>query len=108
MGTLRGKNVELVRNKRIAQLWRGSDWPAGVFSKATFALHKTRGVTHIRFRQSGVPDTQYKAIKQRVDQFLLGPDEEVIWQGMIAVDGAAAKQAPTMVAIEFCFGYISP
>jgi activator of HSP90 ATPase len=63
-GYIEGKNVELVRNRRIVQLWRGSDWPEGVFSRVTFALHKISGGTHISFRQSGVPDIQYTAIKQ--------------------------------------------
>jgi activator of HSP90 ATPase len=72
-GYIEGKNVELVRNKKIVQLWRGSDWPAGVFSRATFALHKVHGGTHIRFRQSGVPDTQYKAIKQGWIDFYWDP-----------------------------------
>jgi len=63
-GYCSGMNVELVEHGKIVQMWRGSDWPEGVFSKVTFALHKVSGGTHISFRQSGVPDIQYKAIKQ--------------------------------------------
>ena len=63
-GYIEGENVELVRNKRIIQLWRGSDWPPGHFSKAYFVFHKIVGGTHLSFRQSNVPDAQYKAIKQ--------------------------------------------
>jgi activator of HSP90 ATPase len=63
-GYIEGKNVELVRNRRIVQLWRGSDWPEGVFSRVTFSLRRMHGGTQISFHQSGVPDTQYKAIKQ--------------------------------------------
>ena len=63
-GYIEGKNVEIVRNKRILQLWRGSDWPPGHYSRASFVFHKISGGTHLSFRQSNVPDGQYKSIKQ--------------------------------------------
>jgi len=72
-GYIDGKNVELIRNKKIVQLWRGSDWPEGVFSRVTFVLHKIQGGTQISFRQSGVPDTQHKAIKQGWIDFYWDP-----------------------------------
>ena len=63
-GYIAGKNVELVENKKIVLLWRGSDWPEGHYSKATFALKPVKGGTKLTFTQTGVPDEQYKAIKQ--------------------------------------------
>lgn len=63
-GYIEGSNVELVGNKRIVQLWRGSDWPREHYSRVTFALHKIAGGTHLSFRQSNIPDSQYKGIKQ--------------------------------------------
>lgn len=37
-GYIEGVNVELVPDKKIVQKWRGSDWPEGHYSTATFEL----------------------------------------------------------------------
>lgn len=44
---LEGKHVALVKGKKIVQTWRANNWPAGVYSKATFALAKAPGGTRI-------------------------------------------------------------
>lgn len=62
-GYVDGLNLEIVPNRRIVQSWRGSDWPAGRFSKATFALAKWKGGTRLTFTQSGIPDDQVEPIK---------------------------------------------
>jgi activator of HSP90 ATPase len=72
-GYVEGKNVEIVRNKRIVQLWRGSDWPPGHYSRATFTLRKVSQGTHMIFHQSNIPDSQYKAIKQGWIDFYWDP-----------------------------------
>jgi len=72
-GYIEGQNVEVVRNKRIIQLWRGSDWPPGHYSRATFHLRKIARRTHLVFRQSNVPPGQYKAIKQGWTDFYWNP-----------------------------------
>jgi activator of HSP90 ATPase len=63
-GYITGENVELIEDKKIVQLWRGSDWPEGVVSKATFALKKVKGGTKLTFTQAGVPAAQFASIKQ--------------------------------------------
>jgi activator of HSP90 ATPase len=63
-GYINGINVELTPDKRIVQSWRGSDWPEGHFSKATFSLAEVKGGTRLTFRQAGVPEDQYEDIKQ--------------------------------------------
>ncbi len=63
-GYIEGANIELVRNKKIVQMWRGSDWPADHYSKTTFSLKKVKGGTKLTLRQSGVPADQYASIKQ--------------------------------------------
>jgi uncharacterized protein YndB with AHSA1/START domain len=35
---IRGINLDLIPNKRIVQAWRGSDWPKGHYSIATFFI----------------------------------------------------------------------
>jgi len=59
---LEGKNLKLVKDKRIVQTWRANNWPKGVYSKATFALAKANGGTRITFSQTGVPSQFYKEI----------------------------------------------
>ncbi len=62
-GYIEGKNLELVKDKKIVQKWRGSDWPEGHFSMAIFELRKARNGTRLLFTQKEVPDEHYKAIK---------------------------------------------
>ena len=57
-------NLELAPDKKISQSWRGSDWPKGHYSKATFSFKKVKGATRLSFTQSGVPEKYYKDIKQ--------------------------------------------
>jgi len=55
-GQASGIIVELVRNKRIVQAWRGHSFPDGIFSMATFNLRKTlRGGTELVLVHRGVP-----------------------------------------------------
>jgi activator of HSP90 ATPase len=63
-GYVDGVNLEIVPNRKIVQSWRGSDWPEGQFSKATFALAKVKGGTRLTFTQSGIPGDQYEPIKE--------------------------------------------
>lgn len=77
-GYIEGTNVALVRNKKIVQMWRGNDWPEGEYSKVTFKLNKIGGGTHLSFRQSGVPDNQYKAIKQGWIDFYWEPMRKML------------------------------
>jgi activator of HSP90 ATPase len=63
-GYIEGVNLELVPDGRIVQSWRGSDWPEGHYSKATFAMRKVQGGTQLAFTQTGVPEDQYESISQ--------------------------------------------
>ncbi|MEK7671180.1 MAG: SRPBCC family protein, partial [Bacteroidota bacterium] len=77
-GYITGENVELVEDKKIVQLWRGSDWPEGVLSKATFSLKKVKGGTKLTFTQTGVPDEQHASIKQGWIDFYWKPMKEML------------------------------
>jgi activator of HSP90 ATPase len=61
---IRGMNLDLVSNKRIVQAWRGSDWPKGHYSVATFSLKRIKRGTRLTFTQIGVPDQEWKGISQ--------------------------------------------
>jgi activator of HSP90 ATPase len=55
-GRISGVNVDLVPGVRIVQAWRASDFPAGVFSMATFNLVSSkRGGTELTLTHRGVP-----------------------------------------------------
>lgn len=54
-GYASGKNLELVKDKKIVQTWRASDWPEGHFSKITFLLKQTSQGTKLMFSHKGIP-----------------------------------------------------
>ncbi len=56
-GWIEGENIRLKENAEIVQKWRGADWPAGVWSVATFKLKTTKdGGTELTFTHIGVPE----------------------------------------------------
>jgi activator of HSP90 ATPase len=62
-GYISGFNVELVKNVRVVQAWRGKNWPTGAWSIATFALAPVgANKTKLTFTQFGVPDEFVKPI----------------------------------------------
>ncbi|OGO02412.1 MAG: hypothetical protein A2Y59_00695 [Chloroflexi bacterium RBG_13_52_14] len=63
-GYIEGVNLEMVTDEKIVQSWRGSDWPEGHYSRATFSLKQVGGGTRLTFAQTGVPDEQYDPISQ--------------------------------------------
>lgn len=68
-----GANLELKENKKIVQSWRGSDWPEGHYSKATFSFVKTKTGTRLTFKQTGVPADYYESIKEGWIEFYWNP-----------------------------------
>jgi activator of HSP90 ATPase len=58
----RGINVELIKNKRINQAWRATNWPDGHYSIATFELRPAKTGTTIVFTQTGIPAKNAKSI----------------------------------------------
>jgi len=47
-GYIEGINLNLMPDRKIVQSWRGSDWPKGHFSRATFSLKKIKnGTPHL-------------------------------------------------------------
>jgi uncharacterized protein YndB with AHSA1/START domain len=62
-GYISGVNLELIPDQKIVQAWRGSDFPEGVMSRATFSLKAAGGGARLTFTHSGVPDELVDAIK---------------------------------------------
>ena len=61
-GYVSGEIVELVQDRKIVQKWRGSDWPEGHYSIATFELEEKDGGTKLTFNQTGVPEQEFEMV----------------------------------------------
>jgi activator of HSP90 ATPase len=72
-GYISGTNLELIPDQKIVQAWRGSDFPEGVMSKATFSLKAVEGGTRLTFTHSGVPDELLDSIKDGWLEFYWQP-----------------------------------
>lgn len=54
-GYIVGRQIELVPNQRIVQVWRPQSWAAGVYSLARFELAEQDATTKISFDHVGFP-----------------------------------------------------
>lgn len=54
-GDIEGRNIELVPNRRIVQVWRVCNWPAGIYSIIRFELDADGIGTRMTFDQHGHP-----------------------------------------------------
>jgi uncharacterized protein YndB with AHSA1/START domain len=57
-GYITGRQVELVPNERIVQVWRAGSWDPGSYSIARFVLVESGGETKIKFDHTGFPKGQ--------------------------------------------------
>ncbi len=80
-GYIEGIHLDLVPDKKIVQSWRGSDWPDGHFSKATFSLKKIKNGVRLTFTQSGVPVEHYRDINQGWRDYYWKPMKEMLERG---------------------------
>ena len=55
-GHIVGRNVELVANQRIVQVWRVVDWPEGAYSIVKFEFKVQGASTHLVFDHTGFPE----------------------------------------------------
>ncbi len=78
-GWVTGVNKELMKNKKIVQKWRGSDWPKGVYSEATFLLKKLKdGTTKLYFTHKNVPEKFVKDISKGWKDFYWNPMKKML------------------------------
>jgi len=54
-GHIVGRNIELVPNKRIVQVWRVVTWPEGVYSIVRFEFETRKAGTRLIFDHVGFP-----------------------------------------------------
>jgi activator of HSP90 ATPase len=65
-GDLNGKNVELIKDKKIIQTWRseGENWPKGYYSTITIILEPVAEGTMVKFTHTDVPEGAYESVKE--------------------------------------------
>ncbi len=55
-GHVSGRNIELVPNERIVQVWRATPWDPGVYSVIKYELRAQGDKTQVVFDQAGHPE----------------------------------------------------
>ena len=77
-GYAEGVNLELAPDEKIVQTWRASDWPAGYYSRVTFAIKEVKSGTRLTFTQSGVPEEQYDDVSQGWRDWYWAPMKQML------------------------------
>lgn len=79
-GSLSGKNIELIEDKKIVQTWRGDgeNWPKGYYSTITLILEPIDQGTLIKFTHVDIPDTAYESVKEGWDTYYWEPLKEML------------------------------
>jgi activator of HSP90 ATPase len=76
-GYIYGKNLELVRGKKIVQEWITTDWPRGYSpSRLELTFRKVKEGTEISMVHSNVPAEQAEELKQGWNDFYWEPLKE--------------------------------
>ncbi len=55
-GFIIGRNLELIRNRRIVQAWRVKSWPEGIYSIVKFELIPDGDGTRVVLDHAGFPE----------------------------------------------------
>jgi activator of HSP90 ATPase len=78
-GSLSGKNVELIQDKKIVQTWRsdGENWPKGYYSTITLLLELVEQGTLIKFTHVDIPEASYESVKEGWDTYYWEPLKEM-------------------------------
>jgi activator of HSP90 ATPase len=77
-GYIEGVILDLVPDQKIAQSWRGSDWPENHYSEVTFLLKQIDDGTILEFTQTGVPDQLYEDTSQGWHDFYWTPMKKML------------------------------
>jgi len=75
-GSIYGKNLEVVAEKKLKQQWFGGDWPKP--SLVEIFLKERGGITEIRLIHKDLPRDELKAITQGWKDYYFGPMKEYL------------------------------
>lgn len=77
-GYATGKNIELIKDKKVVQTWRANDWEEGHYSIVEFNFAPSQRGCVLTFVQKEIPLEQYAAIKQGWHDFYWKPMKEML------------------------------
>ena len=81
-GWIKGKNLELVQDKKIVQEWAGTNeddtWPKGHFSKVTFEFKKTKDGTELKFTHEDFPEEWYDDLVEGWEEHYWTPMKKIL------------------------------
>ena len=77
-GYAEGTNLELLPDEKIVQTWRADDWPAGHYSRVTFAIKGVKDGARLTFTHSGVPEEQFEDVSQGWLDYYWAPMKEML------------------------------
>jgi len=63
-GYITGRQLELVRNRRIVQAWRAASWAEGIHSVARFELQAHEASCRIVFEHTGIPSDDAQSLAE--------------------------------------------
>ena len=75
-GDIHGKNIEVVKNKKLVQDWMSGEWEE--YSKVTFNLSEDNGKTKLDLIHENIPDNEAKEIEDGWRRYYLGPLKELL------------------------------
>ena len=75
-GDVCGRNLQVVKGKKLVQEWYGGDWDAP--SKVVIALKPTKTGTIVTLRHAGVPKEEHAGIRDGWDDYYFGPMKEFL------------------------------
>ncbi len=75
-GDIHGKNIEVVKERKLVQEWFGGDWPEP--STVIFTLKSEDNKTILALEHTNVPDEEVDDIDQGWDDYYLGPLKEML------------------------------
>ncbi|CAB3992570.1 activator of 90 kDa heat shock ATPase homolog 1-like [Paramuricea clavata] len=81
-GTVNGKFLELLPDKKITMLWRFNSWPAAHNSTVTIELNQKDDRTELKFSQTGIPTSDFERTKQGWKQYYWSSIKQTFGIGM--------------------------
>ncbi len=77
-GYATGQNIEIIKDKKIVQTWRASDWDEEDNSEVTFLLIPTKTGCTLEFKQKKVPIKHCTSIKNGWRDYYWNPMKEML------------------------------
>ena len=77
-GYATGKNIELIKDKKIVQTWRASDWEEGHYSTVTIDITPVSSGCSLSFTQLKVPQSEYEDIKRGWNDYYWEPMKKML------------------------------